>query len=364
MKKLHISEAWFQRSLWLVALIFAFFLIGLGNRIIGDLPRVQYDFDQTSFITDRARYDQIGTTISQMQAQRERLQNVRDKKQIDLQSAEADLTTGQGNFNDWLNARAITERNEQNPEVLTRARALEPLRQRVRQVKSQFEALDRQVLALDEQNRLLETQREAMLLEAQPLVERERARQEFNVFLYRLAFTLPLLLLAGWLWKRHRHSKYWPFVWGFIFFALFAFFIDLVPYLPNYGGYVRYAVGIIVTLIVGRQVIDSLNRYLDNRKAAAQLPETQRRQSINYDTALTHLAKGNCPSCERHLRLDDPSLDFCPHCGIGIHDYCGHCSARKSAFMRYCQVCGNDTVEGVPDLPPVASTTSASLTQP
>ena len=54
------------------------------------------------------------------------------------------------------------------------------------------------------------------------------------MFLYRLMLTLPLLVIAGW-----------PFVWGSICFALFAFFVELVPYLPSYGGYIRYVVGII-----------------------------------------------------------------------------------------------------------------------
>lgn len=40
-KALRLSEKWFQRGLWLVALVFAGFLIGLGSTIVGDLPRVE-----------------------------------------------------------------------------------------------------------------------------------------------------------------------------------------------------------------------------------------------------------------------------------------------------------------------------------
>lgn len=101
---------------------------------------------------------------------------------------------------------------------------------------------------------------------AQQALNAELRRIELRVFLYRLALTLPLLVLAGWLFAKKRKSTYWPFVWGFIYFALFAFFVELVPYLPSYGGYVRYLVGIVVTVLVGRQAIISLNRYLEMQK--------------------------------------------------------------------------------------------------
>ncbi len=40
-KALRLSEQWFRRGLWLVAFVFAGFLIGLGGAVVGDLPRVE-----------------------------------------------------------------------------------------------------------------------------------------------------------------------------------------------------------------------------------------------------------------------------------------------------------------------------------
>ena len=116
--------------------------------------------------------------------------------------------------------------------------------------------------------------------------------------------------------------------------------MELVPYLPSYGGYVRYIVGIALTALVGRQAIVALNRYLERQRRAEAMPAPQRRQGLGYDLALARLAKNVCPGCERPVDLKDGKTDFCPHCGMGLFDHCGHCNARKSAFARFCQACG------------------------
>jgi predicted RNA-binding Zn-ribbon protein involved in translation (DUF1610 family) len=154
------------------------------------------------------------------------------------------------------------------------------------------------------------------------------ASQELRVFGYRLALTLPLLGVAGWLFAKKRQSTWWPFVWGFIYFALFAFFVELVPYLPSYGGYVRYVVGIVITVLVGRQAIVALNRYLEKQKQAEAMPDVERRKELSYDTALARLAKKVCPGCERPVDLTNTAIDYCPHCGICLFDRCG--SARSA----------------------------------
>ena len=167
-----------------------------------------------------------------------------------------------------------------------------------------------------------------------------------RVFLYRLLLTLPLLVAAGWLFARRRQSPYWPFVWGFIFFALFAFFVELVPYLPSYGGYVRYLVGIVLTVLIGRQAIVGMRTYLERQRAAEALPEAERRHVLAYDVAHARLAKGICPGCERPADLKDAARNYCMHCGICLFDICAGCGARKNAFARHCHACGCPAGDG------------------
>ncbi|HEY2256241.1 MAG TPA: zinc ribbon domain-containing protein, partial [Variovorax sp.] len=231
-------------------------------------------------------------------------------------------------------------------------KALDALRQKEDEAQRAV-GTTRQV-ALDARQAREQAQQKLTQLEdaARTRLEAENRRVELRVFGWRLALTLPLLVIAGWLFARKRKSTWWPFVWGFIFFALFAFFVELVPYLPSYGGYVRYAVGIVLTVLVGRYAIVALNRYLARQKLAEAQPETVRRNELSYDTALARLAKGVCPGCERPVDLKNTTIDFCPHCGIGLFDHCRVCNARKSAFAKFCHACG--TGAAAPDAPGLA----------
>jgi hypothetical protein len=340
-KALRLSEKWFQRGLWLVALVFAGFLIGLGGTVVGDLPQVERSLGLDDFIAQPAATQLRDKLKADERAGRE-AQEALEQSRLRHRVAQANSRTASETFSNWLATRRATERAEQDPELLERTRALDGLKAAERQALAAMEvqqqkALDASQGAVRTRDSLAELEREA-----QDKWQAAQRAQELRVFLYRLALTLPLLAAAGWLFAKKRKSTWWPFVWGFILFALFAFFVELVPYLPSYGGYVRYIVGILITVLVGRQAIVSLNRYLEKQKLAEQLPDAQRREELSYDTALTRLSKGVCPGCERTVDLKNPAIDFCPHCGIGLFDHCGACTARKSAFAKFCHACGAD----------------------
>ena len=338
-KTLRLTEKWMQRGLWLVAIVFASFLIGLGSALVGDLPQVEKQLTTENFM-DADASAALRTAIKNAERATQEASTALEQAQLKAQVARADTSAGRETFNNWLSARRATQLSDQDPELIARTRALDVLQAKERAAGAVVEA--QQQASLDAQQASERESRKLAELEqvAQQALNAELRRIELRVFLYRLALTLPLLVLAGWLFAKKRKSTYWPFVWGFIYFALFAFFVELVPYLPSYGGYVRYLVGIVVTVLVGRQAIISLNRYLEQQKLAEQMPDAQRREELSYDTALTRLAKNVCPGCERPVDLKNPEIDFCPHCGIGLFDHCRACNTRKSGFAKFCCACG------------------------
>ncbi|WP_309681042.1 zinc ribbon domain-containing protein [Polaromonas sp.] len=338
-KTLRLTEKWMQRGLWLVALVFAGFLIGLGGTVVGDLPRVEKQLSLDDFM-DAAPSGAVRSAIKNAELAGRNADAALAQAQLKRRAAQADSAAARETFNNWLATRGATQLAGQDPELVARTRALDGLKDKERAAGVAVEA--QQQAALDAAQSLTRERRKLGEMEqaAQQQLNAEYRRVELRVFLYRLALTLPLLVVAGWLFAKKRKSTYWPFVWGFILFAVFAFFVELVPYLPSYGGYVRYLVGIVVTALVGRQAIVSLNRYLEKQKLAEQLPDAQRREELSYDTALARLSKSVCPGCERPVDLKNTAIDFCPHCGIGLFDHCHQCSARKSAFAKFCHACG------------------------
>lgn len=338
-KALRWSEKWFRRGLWLLAFVFAWFLMGLGSTIVGDLPQVEQQRTLDDFL-DSQRAPALKAGIQQADRSERDLQAELEQLQLQQQAAQASHRAARDSFQQWLATRTATQRPDQDDELVQRTRALDNLRQAERAALAAVEARQQSLLDVRQGRDRAQAELRELTEDARQRFDSARRAQELRVFAYRLALTLPLLALAGWLFVRKRHTNAWPFVWGFIIFAGFAFFVELVPYLPSYGGYVHYIVGIVITVLGGRHAIAALQRYQERQRQAETLPDTERRQALDYDLALTRLAKGVCPGCERTVDLKDPANDFCPHCGICLHNRCSACRTRKNAFARYCHGCG------------------------
>lgn len=338
-KGLRLTEKWLHRALWLVALVFAGFLIGLGGKLVENLadveevPTLEQFIDPAQLAAVRA---EEGEAVRRQTLARERHDQAAERYEV----AKSDTKAARASFDNWLATRGATARPDQDAELIARTKALDALETEERKALGAVEVQRQALLDAAQQAEGAARRRGDLALPAQRKQIGAINALILRVFAYRLALTLPLLLAAGWLFKHKRKSPSWPFAWGFIIFALFVFFFELLPYLPSYGGYVRYVVGIIITVVAGRYAIGALHRYLARQREAEALPDAQRRQTLRYDMVLTRLGKGVCPGCERQVDLKDAATDFCPHCGIGLFNRCGGCATRKNAFGRFCFACG------------------------
>ena len=340
-KSLRVPERLFQIAMWLVSFFFASFLIGLGGRIVGDLPGVDEEISIEQFLDRRqlARHQFVQDSLGRLERGRSA---ARDRAALRLTSAANSYRNSRQSFDNWIATRTATTDPSQDPEVIQRTRELDALKSAEQSAQSEVDRLNAELLQVSQAGQEQQRRYDALQDEARGAYDRARFAHELRVFAIRLALTLPLLLIAGWLVMRKRKSQYWPLARGFVLFALFAFFVELVPYLPSYGGYVRYGVGVIASAAVGVYVIRAMQRYVARRAEVERQTESERRRALPYEEAIKRIATGVCPGCERAIASTGAGqpANFCVHCGMTLFDECGACGSRKNAFFHYCPACG------------------------
>jgi hypothetical protein len=341
LKSLRVPERLFALAMWVVSILFASFLIGLGGKVVGDLPGVRQYVTPQQFL-DSVRVRRIDAARAPLEREQRDLRATQQRAQLQLTAASNAYRARRESFSNWIATRRATTDPRQDPEVVSRTRELDALNAGVRTAQQDVDRLDADELRIRQSLDSLARQRSVLDSASYRTYERARFATELRVFLIRLAITLPLLLVAWWLLLRKRKSPYWPLARGFVLFAVFAFFVELVPYLPSSGGYVRYGVGIVLTAVAGVYIIRAMRRYLARRAEEERRTERERRRALDYEEGIKRVTAGVCPGCERAIatQTDGTKVNFCVHCGMTLFDTCTACGARKNAFFLYCPACG------------------------
>jgi predicted RNA-binding Zn-ribbon protein involved in translation (DUF1610 family) len=339
-KSLRVPERLFSIAMWAVSLVFASFLIGLGGKVVGDLPGVDQSLSVDQFI-DQRQLQPLRLRTTALRDEATAVDNRRNTASLIVDSSRTTYQAKKEAYDNWRATRTATSNPDQDPEGIARTQELNVLRASEAAAQKNVEVEDARRLVITQTIDSLD-RTEAMLREAAlPQYNRAQFALELKVFGIRLALTLPLLLISIWLIARKRKSQYWPLARGFVLFSAVAFFVELVPYLPSYGGYVRYIVGILLTLVAGHYVIRAMQAYVAKRQVVEQQSETERRRSLGYEDALRKMSASMCPGCERAIAGGpNATTNFCVHCGMKLFDKCGACDTRKNAFFQYCPACG------------------------
>lgn len=342
-------ERVFLFSMWIVSFVFASFLLGLGSKIIADLPSATQEPRIEQFMDPEVQA-KLNNDARRLNTEHKELTLRWERARQAARSANNDYTNAQSAHRNWLSTRSVTANNPQSmdgdKELEERTRGLDKLAAAARAAQSTVEEMDVENSAIQEKIRTVEAARQDLMDLATPSYGNEVRTRELKVFGLRLLLTLPLLAAAAWMIRSKRKSQYWPLARGFVLFAGVTFFFELVPYLPSYGGYVRSLVGIALCLVGGHYGIRAMQRYLARRKAEEQRNEQERRSSLNRDMALSKMDSGLCPGCDRKIPvgLDGQKVNHCVHCGLTLFSICPatSCATRNNAFYHYCPVCGTD----------------------
>ncbi len=344
-KGVRVPEKAFGIAMWVVSVILAGFIVGLGNLVIGDLPQVTNQVSQEQFV-DKAANEKIRRELSAIQARTGAIDDKLQIARLQLEQAQKASQTGTETFEAWIATRTATTNPQQDPEVVARTRALEQLKGNERAIQASINALDNERVPLGQRESELSNQQSQLQASAYPAYEKAMFWQEMRVFGLRLLITLPMLAIAGWMLLKKRKSDQWPMMRGFVLAAVFVFFVELVPYLPSYGGYIRYVVGIVLTVIAGHYLIKNMRAYLARRQEVEAQAEDERRKLVTHDEAFKKMAAKVCPGCDRPIAaMDNAESNYCVHCGMTLFNRCTGCDTRKMAFFRYCLSCGVPAAE-------------------
>jgi hypothetical protein len=324
----------------LISLLFAAFLIGLGTSFVGDVDRW---FPPPAF--DRQKSPRTTTVEEQVRDTERTLagvgREIEDLRKTADVSARA-LADGADSFRAWLATRGTLQSGQEDDLVRGRTRALDRLRTEHEEWLTRVDAKEREQRELA---RKLQDRRDLLAtLEQEDLQAYQRmlSAYELRQFAIRFGVALPILLAGVFVFVRWRKAKYSPLAWGYVWFALYVFFVGLVPYLPSFGGYLRYAVGAALTAVGGVYAIRQATRFAERKQAELQKSREERARQVSHEAAVAAFRAHTCPSCGMDFTvgaIDGGHPKHCFHCGIGLFGKCA-CGATTFAFFPYCSGCG------------------------
>jgi prefoldin subunit 5 len=356
-KKLERTSRFINYS---ISTILCLFLILLSNRIIGDLDNTVKMLDAESF-EDKSLIATFDKEIDRLDVEIEKINSQKETIEKTIAAAKENYVNEKQSFDNWLQTRKTLGSPDKDREVVDRAKKLDDYYKVEQEWRSELNSL---------QNQIDEIKRERYEIQSSIRNEESEAYEKYytalkwydlKVFLIRLVFVAPILALGIFFFVRYRRHKFYPLFFGFTLFSVYAFFFGLVPYLPSYGGYVRYSVGIVLSVGLGYYAIKHIRQFIEQKQAELKISTQERAKKIQTVTAEKALENHFCPSCGKDFLLrkwEFPATKtaetdlykfvtaFCRHCGLELFKNCGYCGTKNFAHLPFCSSCGTKTATG------------------
>ncbi len=340
---------------YIIAIVLCGFLISLSGKIIDDVdewkerPTVE-EFQNEELLA--LKKSEIANIDAKINLKVEKVSSIRNTIKI----VNSNYNNAKNSFDNWLEARKTVGSPKEDKEVLSRATELDNFYKTQQEWKKELSDVNIEISALQKEkakvNELVYKEND------RAYIEREKAIRAYDlkVFLIRLLFILPILLLGIYFIVKFRNHKYWPLFLGFVLFSFYAFFFGLVPYLPSYGGYIRYTVGVILSVVFGIYAINRIKAFIEQKKSELKVSTSERAKKVLTETAEKALDNHMCPSCGKDFIVKkwDKSAgkkdktasygivtNYCRFCGLELFKKCNSCGSENFAHLPFCSNCGD-----------------------
>ena len=336
----------------LISLVLCVFLIALSENIIGDLDPASQRPELESFVSQKR--GALEEQKNALEAEAGTLQNKNESIEQTIATARENYDNEKQSFENWIKTRKTLGSPDKDQEVVDRARKLDSYYKVEQEWRAQLSARQLLIDGKTKQEELIQSKIDQEDQLAQGRFGAALRAHDLKVFLIRLLFVGPILGLGIFFFVRYRKHKFWPLFLGFSLFSLYAFFFGLVPYLPSYGGYVRYTVGIALSVGLGYYAIKKIRSFLEQKQEELKASTQERAQNVQLEVAEKALENHFCPSCGKDFiikKWETPAkaianealqvvTDFCRHCGLNLFVDCYNCGHKNFAHLPFCACCG------------------------
>jgi len=337
-----------------ISIILCVFLILLSNRIIGDLDNTTNSPYQTDF-ENKNVLAELDKNIEVQNAELDNLYSKQGTIEKTIATAKDNYANEKQSFDNWLETRKTLGSPDKDKEVISRAKKLDEFYKVEQEWRAELNTLQTQINEV--QNKKQEIQQSIDKEQDVAYAKYAKALKKYDlkVFIIRLIFVAPILALGIFFFIRFRRHKFYPLFFAFTLFSLYAFFFGLVPYLPSYGGYVRYSVGIVLTAGLGYYAIKRIRQFIEQKQAELKISTQERAKKIQTTVAEKALENHFCPSCGKDFLIRKWELPakktveediykyvttFCRHCGMELFKQCDNCGTKNFAHLPFCSQCG------------------------
>lgn len=325
---------WVRRG---VSVLFFLSLVGLSGVVLNDIGKA------SPSVHASARYSAeaiaLEADIRVLRESHRVMAKQRDAQFQARQQASERVKSAEAEFSNWSQLRSVTQNDDENPEVRERLAQLDALRNFERIETSALQKEETRLLALSQQINEKEFRLTPLRNDAQDSAAADSAQARLVAFMYRLLIVGPILALGVFAFLRYRNHAYSPLVWGYILFSVYAFFFGLLPYLPSFGGYLRYGMGVLLAGVGGVYAIRGFSSYLEQQRKKMEADKALRATEVDAESAVLAFKKHVCPSCGQDYSLAGEQPGHCFHCGLELFKKCS-CGHRTFAFFSYCSNCG------------------------
>jgi len=337
-----------------ISVILCIFLILLSNRIISDLDNVTALPYQENF-ENRTLLDSLSNDIEKQNAELDILYSKKETIEKTIATVKENCANEKQSFENWLQTRKVLGAPDKDKEVVLRVKKLDEFYKVEQEWRTQLNTLQSQIDEILKKKQEIQNSIDKDYSDANVKYETAMKKYDLKVFLIRLIFVAPILALGIFFFIRYRKHKFYPIFFGFTLFSVYAFFFGLVPYLPSYGGYVRYSVGVVLSVGLGYYAIKRIRKFIDQKQKELKISTQERAKKIQTTTAEKALENHFCPSCgkdfllrkwefsvEKNAEIDTYKYvtTFCRHCGMELFKNCSNCGTKNFAHLPFCSSCG------------------------